>query len=172
MCTQTTEHGSSGRSAWRCSGWNTRAGSTYPRRRRSTCGRQEELAIWFGEQASFNRQVRAVIRKSRSVTDQLQCRSQTLEMPKIGMIQASFAGVFEEFVHRREQHAGSLHVQSQIEIDLVVQEMNVAVAEHAEECAGGVEVLGVNDSLTDRKARARFARDVVSAAWDNMVQNP
>src|SRR5260370_31974191 len=118
MGAQTTADCSSRRSAWRCSGWNTRAGSTYPRRRRSTCGRREELAIWFGEQASFNRQLRASIRKSRSVTDELQCRSQTLEMPKIGMIQASFAVVFEEIVHGREQHPGSPHVNTQIEICL------------------------------------------------------
>src|SRR5437667_11373632 len=69
----------------------------------------------------------------------------------IGLLQAPFAGVFEKLIHRCEQQARSLHVQSQVEIELVVQEMNIAVTEHAEECAGGVETVDMNGAFIDRK---------------------
>jgi len=87
----------------------------------------------------------------------------------IGLLQAPFAGVFEKLIHRCEQQARSLHVQSQVEIELVVQEMNIAVTEHAEECAGSVEIVDMNDSFTDAKTRARLVRDAVPAAGNDMV---
>src|SRR6266498_602559 len=49
--------------------------------------------------------------------------------------------------------------------------MNVAMAKHAEECRGSLEIAGMDNSIINLKARARFARDAVAAAGDNMVQN-
>ena len=87
----------------------------------------------------------------------------------IGLLQAPFTGVLEKLIHRCEQHARSLHVQPQIEIELVVQKMDIAMAEHAEECAGGIEIVGMNDSLTDLEARARLVRDAVPTAGNDKV---
>ena len=47
--------------------------------------------------------------------------------------------------------------------------MNIAVTKHAEECAGSVEIVDMNDSFTDTKTRARLVRDAVPAAGNDMV---
>src|SRR4029450_8052954 len=89
----------------------------------------------------------------------------------IGLLKASFAGVFEEFVHRREHYARAFHVQPQIKIEFVVKKMNVAVAEHTKEGASGFEILGVNDAVLDGEFGVCFVRDAVSAPGNDVVQN-
>jgi len=89
----------------------------------------------------------------------------------IGLLEASFAGVFEKLVHRSEQHAGPFHVQTQAEIELVVEEMNVSMAQHAEKRAGGFEIVSVNNSVFDVEVRGRFVRNAISAAGNDVVQN-
>src|SRR5438034_1041729 len=49
--------------------------------------------------------------------------------------------------------------------------MNIAVAEHAKEHAGCLEIAGMDNSLGYLKAGARLARDAVAAARDDMVEN-
>ncbi len=49
--------------------------------------------------------------------------------------------------------------------------MNVAVAEHAKEHAGCLEIVGMDNSLVYLKAGARLARNAVAAARDNMIEN-
>jgi hypothetical protein len=44
----------------------------------------------------------------------------------VRLLQTPCAGVFEKLVNRCEQHARALHVEPQIEIELVVEEMNIA----------------------------------------------
>src|SRR5437870_2975697 len=93
-----------------------------------------------------------------------------LWMP-IGFLEASFAGVFEKFVHRGEQHAGAFHVQTHTEIELVVEKMNISVPQHAKEAPSSLEIVGMNNSVLDLEVGARFVRDAISAAGDNEVQN-
>src|SRR5262249_1246044 len=94
----------------------------------------------------------------------------SLRVP-IRFFQAAFASIFEKFVHRHEQYARAFHVQTQIEIEFVIEKVNVAVAEHAKERAGGFEILGMNDAILHRKFGACLMGDAVSAARQNMVQN-
>ncbi len=89
----------------------------------------------------------------------------------IRFFQASFADIFEKFIHRREQHAGPIRVHPHFEVQFVVEKMNVAVAKHAEECAGGFEIAGVNDCVLNGESRAGFACDAVAGAGHNMVQD-
>src|SRR5438270_8558301 len=89
----------------------------------------------------------------------------------IGFLQVPCAFVFEKFVHCREQHAGSVHVQAQTEIEFVVEKMNIAVTQHAEERAGGLESVGVSNAVLDLEIRGPCARDAVSAAGEDFVQN-
>ena len=91
--------------------------------------------------------------------------------PAIGFLKAPFTGVFEKFIHRCEQHAGSLHVQPQIEIELVIEKLDVAMTQHAKERAVCLEIVGMNNSLIDLEVCAPFVRDAVSAAGKNPVQN-
>src|SRR5213080_2035781 len=49
--------------------------------------------------------------------------------------------------------------------------MNIAVAEHAKERAGCLEIAGMDSSLIYLEAGARLARDAVAAARDDMVEN-
>src|ERR1700731_436241 len=95
------------------------------RRRRSTCAHPKELSILYSWLAAT---------------------SKSFWVP-VGLLQAAFADVLEEFVNRGEQNARAIRVHPHFKIEFVVEEMNVAVAEHAEEFSGGFEILGVNDSL-------------------------
>src|SRR5207237_10896939 len=89
--------------------------------------------------------------------------SEPLRMP-IGFLQASFASIFEKFIHRHQQYAGPFHVQPQIEIELVVEKMNVAMSKHAKKGAGRFEIICVNDAVLHFEIRGRVARDAVTAA--------
>jgi len=89
----------------------------------------------------------------------------------IGFFEASFDDVFEKFVHRREHYARPFHIQSQIEVQFVIKKMDVAVAEHTEERASGLEILGVNDAVRDGEFGVCFMGDAVSAAGHDMVQD-
>src|ERR1700752_2556534 len=76
----------------------------------------------------------------------------------IGFLQAPRAGVFEKFVNRHQHHAWTFHAQAQTEIEFVVQKMNIAVAEHAEEQASSFEIVGMNNAILDLEGRGRCAR--------------
>src|SRR5262245_2919898 len=89
----------------------------------------------------------------------------------IGFLEAPFAGVFEQFIHRHEHYARPFHIQSQIEVEFVIKKMNVAVAEHTEERASSLEILGVNDAVPDSEFGVCFMGDTVSAAGHDVVQN-
>ena len=89
----------------------------------------------------------------------------------VRLLQASCPGIFEKLVYRSEQQAGPFHVQPQIEIELVVEKMNVAVAKHAKKGAGRFEIICVNDAVLHFEIRGRVARDAVTAAGDDFVQN-
>src|SRR6516165_9689666 len=94
----------------------------------------------------------------------------SLRMP-IGFLEAPFAGIFEKFIHRREHYARPFHIKSQIEVEFVIKKMNVAVAEHTEERASGLEILGVNDAVRDSEFGVCFMGDAVSAAGHDVVQD-
>ena len=49
--------------------------------------------------------------------------------------------------------------------------MDVAVTQHAEERASGFKIVGVNNAVLDLEIRDRRARNAVSAAGQNFVQN-
>src|SRR5437867_12599054 len=106
------------------------------------------------------------IAQSRSQIESLK----SLRMP-IGFLEASFADVFEEFIHRHQHYAGPFHVQPQIELKFIIEKMNVAVAEHTEERASGLEILGVNNGVFDGEFGVCFVGDAVSAAGQDVVQN-
>src|SRR5437763_13118668 len=89
----------------------------------------------------------------------------------IRLLQAPCAGVFQKFIHWCEQHAGSLHVEPQTEIELIIEKMDVAMTQHAKERAVCVEIVGMNGSLIDLEVCTRFVRDAVSAAGKNPIQN-
>ena len=89
----------------------------------------------------------------------------------IGFFETSFAGVFEKFVHRREQYPRAFHVQPQIEIEFVVKKMDVAVTEHTEKRASGFEILGMNDAVLDGEFGVRLVGNTVSASGHDVVQN-
>src|SRR5205085_5495952 len=89
--------------------------------------------------------------------------SEPLRMP-VRLLQASCPGIFEKLVYRSEQQAGPFHVQPQIEIELVVEKMNVAVAKHAKKRAGRVEITCVNDALPHFETRGPVARAAATAA--------
>ena len=94
----------------------------------------------------------------------------SLRVP-IGFFQAPFADVFEKFVHRHQHDTGPFHVQSQIEIEFIVQKVYVAVAEHTEKRASGFEILGMHDAVIDGEFGICFVGNAVSASGDDMVQN-
>ena len=87
----------------------------------------------------------------------------------IGFFEASFAGVFEKFVHRHEHYARTFHVEPQIKIEFVVKKMDVAVTEHTEKRASGFEILGVNDAVLDCKFGVCFVGDAVAAAGHDVI---
>ena len=89
----------------------------------------------------------------------------------IRFLQAPFAGVFEKLVDRRKQDAGSFHVQPHTEIEFVVQKMNIAMPEHAEERAGCLEIIRMNDSLVNFYVRASLVGDAVAAPGDNVIED-
>jgi hypothetical protein len=94
----------------------------------------------------------------------------SLRVP-VRLLQAPSAGIFEKLVNRREQHARPLHVEPDIEVEFVIEEMNIAMAEHAEERAGCFEVIGMDDSLIDLKRRTRLVSNAVSAARNDKIEN-
>ena len=49
--------------------------------------------------------------------------------------------------------------------------MNVAVSKHAKKGAGRFEIICVNDAVLHFEIRGRVARDAVTAAGDDFVQN-
>ena len=89
----------------------------------------------------------------------------------IGFFEAPFAGVFEKFIHRQEDYARSFHIQPQIEVEFVIKKMNIAVAEHAEERASGLEILRVNDAVPHSEFGVCFMGDAVPAARHDVVQD-
>src|SRR5919106_2960975 len=89
----------------------------------------------------------------------------------VWFLQASFARIFEKLVNRCEQHARALHVEPQIEVEFVIEEMNIAMAEHAEKPAGCFEIVRMNNSVVDLKGRTCLVGDAVSAARDDMIEN-
>src|SRR5262245_42426666 len=89
----------------------------------------------------------------------------------IGFLEAPFAGVFEQFIHRHEHYARPFHIQSQIEGEFVVKKMDVAVAEHTEERASSLEILGVNDAVPNSEFGVCFMGDAVSASGHDVIQN-
>src|SRR5262249_36647604 len=89
----------------------------------------------------------------------------------IGFLETSFACVFEKFVHRHENYTGPFHVQSQIEIKFVVEEMDITIAEHTEERASSLEILGVNGAVLDGEFGVCLMGNAVSASGHDVVQN-
>ena len=87
------------------------------------------------------------------------------------MLQATFTGVFKELVHRRKQSRRSVRAYAQIEIKLVVEKMNIAMAQHAEKFPGSLEVFGVNDRILNGEVGGGFPRDAVTGARDDGVED-
>src|SRR3954470_1768468 len=79
----------------------------------------------------------------------------------------AFAFVFEKFVHRGEEDAGAAAFDANIEVEFVLEEMDVAVADHAEELAGNLEVVGVNDAVLNGKSGPGLAGETVTGAGNN-----
>src|SRR3954452_13427925 len=92
----------------------------------------------------------------------------SLRVP-IRFFEAPFADVFEKFIHRHEHYAGAFHIQSQIEIEFVIEKMNVAVAEHTEQRATGLEILSVDNAVAHCESGVRFTGDAVSTAGNDVV---
>src|ERR1700730_9674385 len=89
----------------------------------------------------------------------------------VRMFQAAFTGVLKKFVDWREQDAGTVHVHAHGEIEFVVEEMDVAVAEHAEKPPGCIQIFSIKNSVFDRETGRRITSDAVAAAGDDRVQN-
>src|SRR5581483_6678504 len=155
--------------AWPCSQLSARAQSPCPPRQRSTCAPPEEVE-------TANRRAGEPAKSPSSRLAVSPFRSSSLLALQhcwapIRLLQTSGASVFEEFVHRREHHSGSLHVQAHIEIEFVIEKMDVAMTEHAKERAVCVEIVGMNNSLINLEVCGCFVRDAVSAAGEDPVQN-
>src|SRR5262249_51771020 len=150
------------------------------RGRQSTCARQEESD---GSTNPLLPGLRRTYRRSRelvkaavfwfSVAPFLFSSLQALQNRRapVRLLQAPRPDVFEKFVHRRKHQTGSLHVQPQTEIEVVVEKVDVPMAEHAKQGTVGVEIVSLNDSFFNLEGRGCFARDAVTAAGKNPVQN-
>src|SRR5689334_17389924 len=89
----------------------------------------------------------------------------------VWLFETPFSGVFEQFIHRHKDYARSFHIEAQIEVEFVIQKMNVAVAEHAEERACGLKVVSVNDAVFDGEFGVCLMGNAVSASGHDMIQN-
>src|SRR5258707_15012511 len=80
----------------------------------------------------------------------------------VRVVEAAFALVFEKFIDWCEQQAGALRRNANIEIEFVVQEINVAIAEHREPSAGDFEIVGMKHAILCREGRLRLASNAVA----------
>src|ERR1700675_4916004 len=62
----------------------------------------------------------------------------------IRILQAALALVLEKFVNRRQQYTRSFWIDSDLEVEFIVQEMNIAAPEHGEKSSRDLEIVGVN----------------------------
>ena len=85
----------------------------------------------------------------------------------IRILQAAFAFVFEKFVNRRQQYTRSFWIDSDLEVEFVVQKMNIAAPEHGEKSSRDLEIVGVNDCFLDGEIGGRIPRDAVAGAQDD-----
>src|SRR5947207_2767515 len=97
-------------------------------------------------------------------------RLEPLRVP-IGLLQTSFADVFEEFVNRREQDARALSTDTDIEVELVVEKMNVAIAQQPKKPSRGIEIFRVNDPVLDRETGVGRMGNAVTRSGNNSVQD-
>ena len=72
--------------------------------------------------------------------------------------------VFEELIERREERARSVGIDPDIEVEIVLDEIDVAVTKHGEELARDFQFVGVNDAIANRERRGRFVGDAVADA--------
>src|SRR2546430_17691755 len=79
----------------------------------------------------------------------------------------SLAFVFEKFVDGREDDAGAAGLDANVEVEPVLEKINVAVTDHAEEFAGHFEVIGVNDTALNREGGLCAFGDAVTSAGDD-----
>src|SRR5437763_9012778 len=85
--------------------------------------------------------------------------SKNLRMP-IRLFQAAFGFVFEKFIERSENEAGSTGINADVEIDLVIEKMCVALPHHAKGSAIDVKIRGTDNAIFDceRHIRLRATR--------------
>src|SRR5882724_1641721 len=79
----------------------------------------------------------------------------------------SLAFVFEKFVDGREDDTGAAGLDANIEVEPVLEKIDVAVADHAEEFAGHFEVIGVNDTALNRESGLCGFGDAVAGAGND-----
>src|SRR5437763_3807922 len=92
--------------------------------------------------------------------------SESLRMP-VRFRDGPFTFVFEKFVDRGEEDAGAAGFDPDIKVELVLQEMDVAMTDHAEEFARNFEVVRVNNAVLDRENGFCLAREAVARAGNN-----
>ena len=93
--------------------------------------------------------------------------SKPFRMP-VRVVETAFTFVFEKLVHRQQHDTGAVGVDSHVEIQSVVEEMDVAVANHSEKFAGHMESIRVRNAVLDCKTGRRVMRDAVTDARHNV----
>ena len=89
----------------------------------------------------------------------------------IRLFQAAFGFVFEKFIERSENEARSAGVNTHVKIDFVIEEMCVALSDHAKGAAIDVKIRGADNAIFDCERHIRFPRHAITHARHDLVEN-
>src|SRR6266446_10984143 len=96
--------------------------------------------------------------------------SENLRVP-IRLFQTAFSFVFKKFIEWSEDGSGSAGVDTNVEIDFVIEKMGVALPNHAKGAAIHVKIRGADDAIFDCKRHVCFSRDPITHARHDLVEN-
>src|SRR5881392_3681187 len=96
--------------------------------------------------------------------------SENFRVP-IRLFQAAFGLVFEKFIERSENEAGSAGVNANVKIDFVIEKMRVALSHHAKGAAIDVKIRGADNAIFDCERHIRYTRHAITHARHDFVEN-
>src|SRR4051812_31306082 len=95
----------------------------------------------------------------------------SLRVP-VRILQAAFAAVLKELVHRSQQRDRAICAHADGEIEFVVEEIDVAVPKKAEKLSRHLKVVCMHDTVFHGQSSCGFARDAVAhVAGENGIQD-
>src|SRR4029077_10985255 len=89
----------------------------------------------------------------------------------IWLFQAAFGFVFEKFIERSEDEAGSAGVNPNVKIDFVIEKMCVALSHHAKSASIHVKIRGANEAILNGERHIRFSRHAITHARHDFVED-